>query len=316
MKNKKLLLVIILPFVAVICILLAVIKMYGPNFGFYLVPPSVTEYVNIALNRMNNGIYANGEEWEKAKKNALNKAKSAKSYEETHDILDEAAGIAGGKHSALIDSQSQDSSVESQQMPECEMKNDILYIKLPAYDMQSGKSKEYTDTVISSIKENMNDCKGIILNIRDNTGGDMGPMVAAVAPLLPDGTLMSFDIRGSRLNVELKKGTVTGGGSTTTVEDFKAPQVKVAILQNEWTASSGEAALLCFKGLSNVKTFGTDSAGYCSSNTIISLYDGAYIQLTIGKDIDRLGNEYCEDPIAADVETDNPQEDAIKWINE
>lgn len=315
-KTRVLLVAILLPIVLIICVLLAGLKIYGPNFGIYLFPPSTEEYVEYALKRMENGIYANCEEWEDAKVKALENAKAAESYEDTYELLNEAAKVAGGKHSAIITSNMQTESVEQQQMPECEIENGILYIKLPAYDIQSNKANEYTKTVISAIKENMNDCKGVIVDLRDNTGGDMGAMIASVSPLLPDGILMSFDFCGKKSNVELKNGTVTGGGSTTTVEEFKAPEMKIAILQNEWTASSGEATLLCFKGLSNVKTFGTDSAGYCSSNTIVPLYDGAYIQLTIGRDVDRLGNEYCEDPISADMTTDNPLQDAKKWIFE
>ena len=86
------------------------------------------------------------------------------------------------------------------------------------------------------------------------------------------------------------------------------------VFQNGLTASSGEATLLCFKGLENVRFFGCDTAGYCSTNTIKRLYDGAMIQLTIGCDVDRTGRKYCEDPIAPDVYTDDPIGDATEWI--
>lgn len=117
-------------------------------------------------------------------------------------------------------------------------------------------------------------------------------------------------------NIELHEGTVSGGGSTTSVESFKQHKMKIAILQNALTAGSGEAVLICFKGLENVKTFGEESAGYCSTNTIYNLYDGAYLQLTIGKDVNCLGNEYCEESIIPDVVTENPLEDALEWLNE
>lgn len=316
MKKKTSIVIVFLAVISALCLFAVVIKIYGPNFGIYLKPPSTKEYVEKALEYMNDGIYAGGEEWQKAKEDALEKANSAKSYEDTYDILNDALKVAGGKHSAIISLERQKESVKSQNMPECNMNNGILYIKIPAYDMQSGKSKEYTETVISFIKANMNDCKGIIVDLRGNTGGDMGPMVAAISPLLQDGLLMSFDIHGNKSNVELKNGTVTGGGSVTSVENFKIPQKRFAVLQNERTGSSGEATLLCFKGLQNVKTFGKNSGGYCSVNTTYFLYDKALVLLTIGKYVDRLGNEYCEDPIVVDFETENPVEDAVAWISQ
>jgi C-terminal processing protease CtpA/Prc len=80
------------------------------------------------------------------------------------------------------------------------------------------------------------------------------------------------------------------------------------------TASSGEAVLLCFKGMDQVRFFGSDTAGYCSVNNVRTLYDGARIQLTVGSDVDRTGRIYCEDPIPPDVVTDRPAEDAAAWI--
>lgn len=321
MKKKKVLAIVIVLLcvlflvVAVIAVVLGIgIKTYGPNFGLYLTPPSTTEYVEHALGRMEMGIYASGEEWSKIKEEVLNVAKSAEDYEDTYDVLNRAAHVAGGKHSRLVTTEEQKESVEAQQMPETNFENGILYIKLPPYDAQSQKADEYAGAVIAILKEHTNDCKGVIVDLRDNTGGDMGPMLAAVSPLLPDGTLMSFDIKGNQSKVELENGTVSGGGSSITVDAFKMPKVKIAVLQNEWTASSGEAVLLSFKGLSHVQTFGCSSAGYCSVNNVYRLYDGAYIQLTIGEDVDRLGNKYCEDPIPADVETDMPMEAAKEFL--
>lgn len=60
--------------------------------------------------------------------------------------------------------------------------------------------------------------------------------------------------------------------------------------------------------------FGTPTAGYVSGNTPIKLYDGASLVLTIGTDIARTGEVFCEDPVAPDFETETPLEDAIKWI--
>jgi C-terminal processing protease CtpA/Prc len=78
----------------------------------------------------------------------------------------------------------------------------------------------------------------------------------------------------------------------------------VAILTNEWTASSGEALLICFRGLEKVRVFGSPTAGYASANTPFPLPDGSKLVLTIGCDVARTGEEFCDDPIAPDTATD------------
>ena len=310
-KVLKILLIILIVFVLAVVGL--VIKL-GPNYGLYIFPPSPKQYIENAMAFADFGIYAEGKEWREARKAAIDRAKDCDSYEETYPIIQEALSVAGGKHSKLITKDQSNEWVEEQTLPECSFEKGILYIKLPPYTMDSGESKAYTDAVIGSIEENRDAVESVILDLRDNTGGDMGPMVAAVSPLLPDGVLMQFDVSGQKMDVTLSEGTVAGGGTMTEVDDLEKLSVPVAILQNEMTASSGEATLICFKGLDNVKTFGSGTAGYCSSNTVRKLYDGAMIQLTVGSDVDRQGNMYCEDSIEPDVRTDEPMEEAEKWL--
>lgn len=88
----------------------------------------------------------------------------------------------------------------------------------------------------------------------------------------------------------------------------------IAILTNDWTASSGEATLLCFRGLETVKTFGTPTAGYASANVVQELADGYQLLITTSCDVARTGECFCDDPIEPDVPTDTPLEVALDWI--
>lgn len=287
---------------------------YGPNFNIYLVPPSTEQYVASALNIMNQGIYAFGEEWQVVKKDALERAKNCSTYKDTYDILNNAIKVAGGKHSCIVTQAESDTIVEEQKLPTVNFKDGLFYVKLPAYATVSNQSTAYTATVIDEIKAHQSNIHGVIIDLRDNTGGDMGPMLAAVSPFLPDGTLMRFRIENNYWDVVLSKGTISGGGTTTSVEDIGMIDVPIAILQNEYTASAGEATLICFMDLENVMTFGMPSAGYCSMNMVYYLYDGVYMQLTVGVDESISGQEYCDKPIMPDITTNSPLEDAIKWL--
>ena len=44
------------------------------------------------------------------------------------------------------------------------------------------------------------------------------------------------------------------------------------------------------------------------------MQDGSVVVLTIGCDVARTGEEFCDDPIQPDVQTDSPMEDAVAWI--
>ena len=90
----------------------------------------------------------------------------------------------------------------------------------------------------------------------------------------------------------------------------------VALLTDDWTGSSGEAVLICFRGLTNTRTFGSPTAGYCSCNQPFALYGGSQLVLTIGEDIARTGEAFCDDPIAPDVLTETPFEDALEWLKD
>ena len=154
-----------------------------------------------------------------------------------------------------------------------------------------------------------------MLDLRGNTGGDMGPMATAVSSLLPDGELVYYHYRSYDVPVTLKNGVVsnagTGGRSLYPEEKLNVP---VAILTDDMTASSGEALMLCFRGLENTRTFGAPTAGYTSVNMLYNMYDGAQMYLTVAFDKARTGEIFKETSIEPDVATGSPLEAALEWL--
>lgn len=59
---------------------------------------------------------------------------------------------------------------------------------------------------------------------------------------------------------------------------------------------------------------GRPTAGYASANQPFALPGGDQLILTTGCDVARTGEVFCDDPIAPDVVTDSPLEDALEWI--
>mgnify|MGYP000994169520 FL=1 len=319
-KSRKLRIAlgICIPLALIIAAALTVFAKYGPDFGLYLVPPSAEHYGKDALATIGkNGIYSGSDEWKSTYEECLKMIENAESYEDTYPAIKKALSVGGGKHSMLMTkSESQDTTESYDEvLPTVSLNGDIAVIKLPDFLGTAEAGRKYAKVAEDFIHENRDKINGVVLDLRGNTGGDMGPMATAVSSLLPDGELMYYHYRSYDIPVTLKNGVVsnagTGGKSLYPDEKLKVP---VAILTDGMTASSGEALTLCFRGLENVKTFGAPTAGYTSVNMLYSLYDGAQMYLTVAFDKARTGEIFKETSIEPDVATDSPLEAALEWL--
>ena len=273
-KNKKLRIAlgICIPLIIIIAAALAVVMKYGPTFGFYLVPPSAETYGKNALSTIDkNGIFAGNDEWKSTYNECLKMIENAKSYDDTYDAIRKALSVGGGKHSMLMTkSESQDTTESYDEvLPTVSLDGDIAIIKLPDFLGTAEAGQKYAKVAEDFIHENRDKIKGVVLDLRGNTGGDMGPMATAVSSLLPDGELVYYHYRSYDIPVTLKNGVVsnagTGGKSLYPDEKLNVP---VAILTDDMTASSGEALTLCFRGLERTRAFGAPTAGYTSVNML------------------------------------------------
>lgn len=319
-KSRKLRIAlgICIPLALIIAAALTVVAKYGPDFGLYLVPPSAEHYGKDALATIGkNGIYSGSDEWKSTYEECLKMIENAESYEDTYPAIKKALSVCGGKHSMLMTKSESQSISDSydEVLPTVSLNGDIAVIKLPDFLGTAEAGRKYAKVAEDFIHENRDKIKGIVLDLRGNTGGDMGPMATAVSSLLPDGELMYYHYRNYDVPVTLKDGVIsnagTGGKSLYPDEKLKVP---VAILTDGMTASSGEALTLCFRGLENTRTFGAPTAGYTSVNMLYSLYDGAQMYLTVAFDKARTGEVFEETRIEPDVATDSPLEAALEWL--
>lgn len=319
-KSRKLRIAlgICIPLALIIAAALTVFAKYGPDFGLYLVPPSAEDYGKDALATIGkNGIYSGSDEWKSTYEECLKMIENAESYEDTYPAIKKALSVGGGKHSMLMTkSESQDTTESYDEvLPTVSLNGDIAVIKLPDFLGTAEAGRKYAKVAEDFIHENRDKINGVVLDLRGNTGGDMGPMATAVSSLLPDGELMYYHYRSYDIPVTLKNGVVsnagTGGKSLYPDEKLKVP---VAILTDDMTASSGEALTLCFRGLENTRTFGATTAGYTSVNMLYNMYDGAQLYLTVAFDKARTGEIFKETSIEPDVATDSPLEAALEWL--
>ena len=271
-------------------------------------------YVRDAIQQMDRkGLYAEGETWEAAKKEAL--SQNPETLEEAQEIINKAAKVAGGKHSYLLPAdkaQAREKRSNEEVSPSVTMIEDgICMIHLPAFAGNDENCLRYARTVLNSIPDTV---KGVCIDLRGNHGGNMYPMIAAIHRFLPDDVFLKFKMRRRFQSVmPINKEFVAKVVGIDIEPRINCP---VAILTDEATASSGEAVLLSFRGLDNVRVFGSPTAGYASANESIIFYNGSILALTVSCDIARTGEVFCDDPIVPDVETESPEEDAIFWLND
>lgn len=140
---------------------------------------------------------------------------------------------------------------------------------------------------------------GWIVDLAENTGGNMWPMLLGVGPLLrgrvdgPDVVGHFFD--GATLQPwRYREGAVWVGDASLLVPDnatrrLRRPDAPVAVLQSGRTASSGEAIVLALRGRPASRSFGTPTMGYSTGNVPLTLVDGSTLLLTTTVMKDRNG---------------------------
>lgn len=287
---------------------------FGPRIGIWLVPPSPERYGQDIVRMLDSGLYAHGAEWATARQEALDALASVHSFDEADAALADAVRVAGGHHSRIIPASSSSSDADGGPvLPTVTVDGGIATAVVPEFTGDPTAGQRYADTLAEGLVDA--DVCGVIVDLRGNGGGDMGPMLAGLAPLLPDGDVSRFVIRDQVTTVRLTDGTVSGGGTTTsTAAGATTLDVPVAVLTDDGTGSSGEQAAIAFHGLDRARSFGLPTAGYASVNQTMTLYSGSTLALAVGETEDRTGARFGDAPIAPDQLSQDPVADATAWL--
>jgi C-terminal processing protease CtpA/Prc len=195
----------------------------------------------------------------------------------------------------------------------------IGYVNVPAY---AGGDPTAARNFATSAHEQLSTTMdragcGWIVDLRNNGGGNMWPMLAGLRPFLGDEPLGTFVSREST-SPPWRAGQAVGVEPPASLRVLE--HAWVAVLTGPRTASSGEAVAISFKGRPRTRSFGQPTNGLSSANGTFPLPDGATILLTTAIEADRTGKRYGEkvDPdeiVAAPTPTPgatpaNPTEDA------
>ena len=175
--------------------------------------------------------------------------------------------------------------------------NGVGLVKLYGFQGPDEWAKRYVEygkaTIANMQAEGV--CR-FILDLRQNGGGNMYPMLSALSPLLDDGVLGKFEYADGHMTYWGLKG----GQAIETADPIPPAVVKregslpIAVVLGPRTGSSGEFTAMSFKGRANTRFFGAPTAGYVTANDPMELSDGAMITMTDGWGIDRTGKKYLD----------------------
>ena len=176
----------------------------------------------------------------------------------------------------------------------------IGYVWVPEFgSADSLRAATYADTLQRIIERlDAGGVCGWVVDLRDNTGGNMWPMLAGVGPLLGEGTAGWFvHPDGRREAWGYRDGaSVLGDKQMVRVSGpayrLRAQNPPVAVLTGPMTMSSGEAVAVAFRGRPDTRSFGGATGGKSTGNSTFQLADGATLAITTSVFADRTGRVY------------------------
>ncbi len=168
------------------------------------------------------------------------------------------------------------------------------------------------------VLERQGACRWIV-DLRDNGGGNMWPMLNGLEPLLgagPYGAFGDADLVQSRW--VRRAGTIVAETIDTSLPGDgggRLSEAPVAVVFGPRTASSGEMTAVAFRGRDRARSFGQPSAGYTTANAAHRLPDGARILITTMGVHDGVG-AFVSGPLIPDetVADDQTMTRALEWL--
>jgi carboxyl-terminal processing protease len=139
----------------------------------------------------------------------------------------------------------------------------ILYIQISAFS--SSASYEVAQALFKYKHD-----KGIILDLRDNPGGQIKEAVNIASLFLGDGVIVSYSRRGGEDKILSSKN--------------KSPDTApMTVLINRSTASAAEVVAGALQDRNRAVVLGEKSYGKGTVQEVVELFDGSIIEITVGK---------------------------------
>lgn len=281
----------------------------------------------------NNSLFRDSFNIEVLKATALKIAGPAKKYSDCYlavNYLLESLRPFGDEHSFFMTAdevtnwKNEGSQVSKIQYPSYELIDSCGYILVPPF--HGGNPKHmlaYADTLQWAIQRLYDSgVKGWVIDLTQNTGGNMAPMIAGLGPLFSEEKLGALiDVNGKSNAWYYEGGRHfwdDDSGWTVSVPTPLPVRLPIAVLTGSQTGSSGEAVTVSFIGNEKTKSFGQPTWGLTTGNGSFVMKDGSQIFLASTIMADRNGIEY-RSSIKPDYPADSADSkkritSAVQWI--
>lgn len=144
------------------------------------------------------------------------------------------------------------------------IEGNIGYVKITMFDSEI--SKDFQEHLDNMLKKNI---KGLIIDLRDNPGGDYDQVCEMADRLLPEGLIVyTEDKKGNR---QEKKS------------DSTELNIPIAVLVNENSASASEVLSGALKDHNKATLIGTKTFGKGLVQAVVALDDGSGLKVTIAR---------------------------------
>lgn len=299
--------------------------------------PEAESYLNSVLDVMQSrSVAAQTANWDVIRENARLAAEGSQTTADTYPAIRYVLRLLDDKHSTLLSpefaQQRNSESSTSQPLPRWESPSGsvsddgIASISVPSFSgSDSERLTAYADELQARIAEiDSEHVCGWIVDLRENTGGNVFAMLAGIGPVLGEGDAGGgMDVDGNEIMYTYRSGQSGRALISGTPYELETASPPVAVLIGPDTASSGEAVALAFVGRPDTQMFGGHTAGYTTGNVPISLSDGAVLNLAVTTMMDR-NRQLYRGPIAPDIlvtEADDSETgidavkmEATKWL--
>lgn len=270
------------------------------------ISPEASAYLEAALDIMqNNSLHRQSVDWEALGTRAFKMAAHAQTPADTYDSIRYALSLLGDNHSFFRTpeevAQVEQMTVNDSPAPRGKLLLGKLgFIAIAKFGSGNPQVDNKYATTVQQLIRNLDAQEpcGWIVDLRENTGGNMGGMLAGIGPILGEGDVGAFvDADGRKQIWSYQDGQARVDGIAYTQVNGPAYQLKesfppVAVLTGMKTASAGEAIVVAFRGRANTRSFGLYTAGVPTANQGFILSDGAMIILTTAVYADRTGQTY------------------------
>jgi carboxyl-terminal processing protease len=277
-------------------------------------------------------LHRDGFDWAGFTRQVMEKAGTAQTIAETYDAIRAGLKLLGDKHSYYVPAKGAtifNPESPTQSTGECTpppavtpaLPDDVGYVQIRVSSGQEG-----ADALDKAIRER--DRAGLIgwiVDMRNSRGGNMWPFLAAIGPMMGEGTLGFFigpqppptpwGYTAGRVWLGTEAET-SAKLAIDTPYKLATPNPRVALLTDIGVASSGEAIAIAFRGRPNTRSFGTATCGISTAIAQFPLKQGGRIAVATSVMADRTKKPYGKKVDPDEVVNDPAQvvPRALAWL--